>query len=285
MREPHAFEQSCAYLDRRDAIAAADADGSADSLEGIYDVHTGTVGAELALGDDGWAGYHESSDAGVGRAGITGRYAVRDGRLVVDLDRSTGGPRGSSRLEYVVVRWSRHVFLIPPAGVDELLAMLDLEGLAGTTILELHQHMQRRRHRAEPLCGSPELPPEWQGHLHPDPLRLVLVDARIDDSAPSNPYLADMRRYRVTVDAGSADGVFAGMWLEGDPAQFPGADIFGQVDDVDLHRARGRVAILGDRGKARGAVVSIGKGTRVTSGRGWRPDACVSLQRSGDPAP
>jgi hypothetical protein len=281
--EPRAFEQSCAYLERRDAVAAADASVAADSLAGIYDFSTGTNGAELALGADGWAGYQESSDAGVDRAGITGRYTVHDGRLVVDLARNTGGPHGISRLDYVVVRWSSHVFLIPPARLDALIAMLDNEGLAGTAILELHTLMQRRRQRGAALCGLPELPPEWRSRLHPDPLRLVLADARIDASPSHDPYLADRRRYLVTIDAGRADGVFASMWLVGDPTQFPGADIFGQVDEVDLHHARGHLRILGDRANAPVPGVSIGNGTRVTSGQGWNPDRCIVLEGPRDP--
>ncbi len=273
--EPRAFEQSCAYLDRRDAVAATEAGAKAAALAGIYDFSTGTIGAELALAADGWAGYREFADAGVSQ-GITGRYRERGGRLVVDLDRSTGGPDGVSRLEYVVVRWGSHVFLIPRGSLIGFIATLDGEGLGGTTRLELRDYLQRRRQRDDALCGLPELPPDWRGYLHPDPLRMVLADARIDAAPTSNPYLANVRRYRVTIDAGSADGVFAGMWLEGDPAQFPGADIFGQVDDVEPHRARGHLSILGDRANAPVAGVSIGKGTRLVSGRGWKPDACMA---------
>jgi hypothetical protein len=52
--------------------------------------------------------------------------------------------------------------------------------------------------------------------------------------------------------------------------------VFGQVDDVDLHRARGHLAILGDRVKAPVAGVSIGTGTRLTSGLGWKPEECTA---------
>ena len=77
-----------------------------------------------------------------------------------------------------------------------------------------------------------------------------------------------------------AAGVFAGMWLEGDPAQFPGADIFGQVDDGEPHHARGPLSILGDRANAPVAGVSIGKGTRLASGQaGSRMPAWRRIER------
>lgn len=274
--EPKHFEESCAYLDRRDAIAAADAHAPQDALYGIYEFHTGTNSAELALDRDGWAGYSEASDIGVSLPGVVGRYRERDGVLIVDLERRAGYANAPARLEYRVVRWGRHVFLFSPDAIGRIVAFLDRDGLEQATFM-LAYEMQRLRNRNDPLCGSPDLPREWRSYLHARPISVTLIDARLNPSPQLNP-AAYAREYLIEIDAGRAQGLFPKMYLVGEAADSKRVNIYSVIDRVDERRAWGTLVVEPQSTTSSADELVVGKGTRLTTGTGWDPKACVPMR-------
>jgi hypothetical protein len=273
--EPKYFEESCAYLDRRNAIAADDAQAPQDALYGLYEFHTGTNGAELALDRDGWAGYHESSDGGVPISGVVGRYQERDGVLVVELERIASNPHAPTRLEYHVVRWGRHVFLFPAERLPQVVATLDRDGLEQASF-DLQYDMQRFRNRKDPLCGSPRLPAEWLRNLHPRPLHVSLAGAQPDPQPQFG--VMQAREYLIEIAAGRAQGLFPRMYLQGESSDSEHWNINATIERVEEHRAWGKLVVFRISTTDSPDAFRVGKGTHLVSGKGWKPDACVPMR-------
>lgn len=272
---PKHFEESCAYLDRRDAVAAADAHAPRDALYGIYTFNTGTIGAELALDRDGWAGFRESSDAGVPFSGIVGRYRVSDDTLLVQLEPELGGHTAPTRLEYRIVRWGTHVFLLEPEQLTHIVATLNRDGLEQAA-LWLDWDMQRLRNRKDPLCGSPRLMGEWRRYLHARPLHVSLIDAKPDPTPQFGSLHA--REYLIEIDSGRAQGLFPHMFLEGEATDSQHLHINATIERVDEHRAWGKLTVYPKLTTDSTDAFAVGKGTRLVSGEGWNPAACVPMR-------
>lgn len=267
--------ETCAYKRRFDAVAAADRHAGNDLSPGLYEVSGGFAGLTLALDRDGWIGYRESADAGV-NVGIEGRYSIRDGRLIVDLDEKDRTPDIAARQVFVIMHWSDRVVLVPEAAMgfvaNELnTAFEHMEPVWSTTVL------QRRRDSGSLPCGLPSVSGEWHDRLHPVPVVATIVDARPDVATASKdaPEDANLHHYRIDIDAGSDAGLFEGMYLDDLGATSRHVWLRAIIDRVDAKTASAKLNVIREMTTVSLDDVHIGAGIRLSSGPPWKPRACV----------
>lgn len=253
-------EGFCTYRDRIDAITSREATLPLNSLVGIYAYGNGFQGLGLALDSDGWAGVHEWSDVGSPPA-ISGRYSVRDGVLVVELEHALHYEPSVKQLRYYPLYWSERMFLLNADELGEVVSILDSDGLDSEIFLTMREKLERVRAHDKPLCGAPDVPPEWRAYLHPVPLHVALAAVRADPKVAGRP-----QGYRVEFAAGRRQGLFVGMSLQGTS---PHPRVWAKVERVEEDHASGRLW------HEAWDAVHVEKGTELVSGKGWSEIECV----------
>lgn len=277
---------TCAFKRRRDAVAALDADAGEALSPGIYSVSTGYTGLDIALDRDGWLGYKESADAGVA-LGVEGRYSVRDGRLIVNLDDTDRPPNTPAQQAFVIVRWDDRVALVPEGSMAFIVNELNTRFDSFTASFMWNDTaLQRPRDRGRPPCGLPVVEGEWRRRMHAVPVAATIVAARPDVAAATkySPEDANLHHYRIDIDAGSDAGLFEGMFLDDLGATSPHVWLRAIVDRVDAKKASAKLNVVREKTTVSLDDVPIGAGIRLYSGPRWQPRACAAPVSAGDGA-
>ncbi|WP_395680795.1 hypothetical protein [Dokdonella sp.] len=277
---------TCAFKRRRDSVAALDADAGEALSPGIYSVSTGYTGLDIALDRDGWVGYKESADAGVA-LGVEGRYAVRDGRLIVNLDDTDRPPNTPAQQAFVIVRWDDRVALVPEGSMAFIVNELNTRFDSFTASFMWNDTaLQRPRDRGRPPCGLPVVEGEWRRRMHAVPVAATIVAARPDVAAATkySPEDANLHHYRIDIDAGSDAGLFEGMFLDDLGATSPHVWLRAIVDRVDAKKASAKLNVVRKKTTVSLDDVPIGAGIRLYSGPRWQPRACAAPASAGDGA-
>lgn len=277
---------TCVFKRRRDAVVALDADAGEALSPGIYSVSTGYTGLDLALDRDGWVGYRESADVGVD-LGVEGHYAVRDGRLIINLDDTDRSPNTPAQQTFVIVRWDDRVALVPEGAMAFIANELN-NGFDSFTASFIWNDtaLQRARDRGRPPCGLPVVEGEWRRRLHAVPVAATIVAARPDAAVASkdSPENENLHHFRIDIDAGSDAGLFEGMFLDDLGATRPHVRLRAIVDRVDAKKASAKLNVVREKTTVSLDDVAIGAGIRLYSGPPWQPRACAEPASAGDGA-
>jgi len=275
--------ETCTFKRRFHAVATLDAKAGDVLSPGVYEVSTGFTGLMLALDPDGWVGYSESADVGT-PVGVEGHYAIRDGRVIVDLD-DVGRPSYiAARQVFVIMRWKDRMILVPEPSMGFIANELNtaFNKFSGS-LMWGDIVLQRPRDRDKPWCGLPTVDGEWRGRLHAEPVFATIVDARPDVAAATkdSPEDANLHHYRIDVDAGSDAGLFEGMYLDGLSATSRHVWLRAIVDRVDAKTASAKLNVVRETTTVSLDDVRITPGIRLSSGPPWKPRVCMKPASRG----
>lgn len=209
---PHDAAQ--AFLQRRAELREAAASRSGE-WDGDYRYGNGAVWRELVYVEG--EGYADQSGGCVGGYSSFGVAERREDRLWL---RSSQPPKRHmaedlSAAPLVPVSWGEHRFLIEQDRIGDFILSVyehDFSQCALKSDLA-YNFLLRTGDENKPVSGLPQLPAAWQGQWRHEPVRLRVTAMTVDEDVYSVETGTRKLRYSLTLDAGSNQGLVAGLRL------------------------------------------------------------------------